>query len=180
MSALLLFLALSPALWNDPPARLRDLLTERAALLDSQVVAAGGATPFPSRLNAILTQPFLQPVEIYEAGFWANSSAFMAEVRAYEGAAWAGLGGILPGLIGSGLALVGLGLLLVRLRAPEVGQRVMAWGMALWLLLTLATLLVNPLPWQRYYLPLLPITTLLAGWGGACLLRWLWGKLRPD
>jgi hypothetical protein len=166
IASLLLFLVLSPALWNDPPARLRDLLTERAALLDSQVIAAGGATTFFSRLTGMLTQPFLQPAEIYEAGFWANSSAFMGEVRAYTESAWLGLGGGQIGALFSAIALVGTGLLLFRLSRGDSA----AWGLLVWLLVTLATLLINPLPWQRYYLPLLPITTLLAAWGGGWLL----------
>lgn len=32
----------------------------------------------------------------------------------------------------------------------------------IWLAVTLVSLMVNPLPWQRYYLPLFPIVTLLA------------------
>jgi hypothetical protein len=36
---------------------------------------------------------------------------------------------------------------------------------------TAASLLANPLPWQRYSLPLLPVVTLLAGVGGYELLR---------
>lgn len=166
ISSFLLFVALSPALWNDPPARLRDLLTERAALLDSQVIAAGGATSFLSRLTGMLTQPFLQPAEIYEAGFWANSSAFMGEVRAYTESAWLGLGGGLIGAVLSAIALVGMGLLLVHLRRRDP----LAMGLSIWLLVTVAILLVNPLPWQRYYLPLLPIVILLAAWGGGWLL----------
>ena len=163
-------------MWNDPPARLSDLLIERAALLESQVIAAGGATTLSDRLAGILTQPFLQPVEIYEAGFWANSSAFVEEVRAYTESVWAGLGGALVGAVLSAIALVGTGLLLFRLRRGDSA----AWGLLFWLLVTLATLLVNPLPWQRYYLPLLPIVVLLAAWGGGWLLTLTRRYFRPD
>lgn len=176
ISSFLLFLVLSPALWNDPPARVRDLLTERAALLESQVIAAGGATSFLSRLTGMLTQPFLQPVEIYEAGFWANSSAFVGEVRAYTESVWLGLGGGLIGALFSAIALVGMGLLLFRLRRGDSA----AWGILIWLLVTVVTLLLNPVPWQRYYLPLLPIVMLLAAWGGGWLITLTRRYFRPD
>jgi hypothetical protein len=168
-SSLVIFIALSPALWNDPPARLRDLLTERAALLESQVIAAGGPTPFTARLSGILTQPFLQPAEIYEAGFWANSAAFLAEVGAYQASPWRGIGGLLPGLALSALMLLGLGVLLRRLIVADRTQRVMSAGLLVWLLVSLVSLLVNPLPWQRYYLPLVPVAILLAAVGAGWL-----------
>jgi hypothetical protein len=47
-----------------------------------------------------------------------------------------------------------------------------------WLAGTLVMLLLNPLPWQRYYLPLIPIYTLLSSVG----LRALTGLIveRPE
>lgn len=169
IASLLLLLVLSPALWNDPVARLGDLLTERAALLESQVIAAGGATSLSDRVMGILTQPFFQPAELYEAGFWANSSAFMTEVQTYRASVW--VGGV-PGILFAVLALIGLGRALVGLRAGDAAERMTAWGLLLCLMVTVATLLVNPLLWQRYYLPLLPIAILLAAWGGAWITRW--------
>ncbi|HQU51006.1 MAG TPA: hypothetical protein PLM09_18085, partial [Casimicrobiaceae bacterium] len=42
-------------------------------------------------------------------------------------------------------------------------SRALAAGLYLWLAVNVAALMANPLPWQRYYLPLIPVVTLLAG-----------------
>ena len=44
-------------------------------------------------------------------------------------------------------------------------------GLHVWLLVTVASLLLNPLPWQRYYLPLIPVATVLVGVGVSALVR---------
>jgi hypothetical protein len=54
------------------------------------------------------------------------------------------------------------------------------WGILPWLLLTLASLLANPLPWQRYYLPWLPLATILAGIGFVKLVRFVQKRLQPQ
>ena len=70
----------------------------------------------------------------------------------------AGLLGIpLTGLAGFGLAVAG---------------RRRQWGLWLWFAVSAASALVNPLPWQRYYLPLVPVATLLAGVGIHFVARW--------
>jgi hypothetical protein len=43
--------------------------------------------------------------------------------------------------------------------------------MLFWLLVTCASLLANPLPWQRYYLPLMAATAPLTGVGLLALAR---------
>jgi len=44
-----------------------------------------------------------------------------------------------------------------------------AVGLLLWLGVTSALLMFNPLPWQRYYLPLMPIMVLMVGISSAVL-----------
>ena len=46
-------------------------------------------------------------------------------------------------------------------------------GLLVWLLLTLAAMMLNPLPWQRYYLPLLPLSSLLTALGMAQVIMWI-------
>ncbi len=154
-----LFIALSPALWNDPAARLGDLLRERQKLLESQVVAAGQATTFTERISSIVIQPFIAPPEHFEAAFWAD--ALQPEISRYMASP---LSGVQFGLVlGLPLTLLaGVGLVLLARRWPGL----LAWG-----LLTVASLLVNPLPWQRYALPLLPLVALLAGAGIASIIQ---------
>ncbi|MBZ0290378.1 MAG: hypothetical protein K8I30_22325, partial [Anaerolineae bacterium] len=54
------------------------------------------------------------------------------------------------------------------------------WGVLPWVLLTLASLLANPLPWQRYYLPWLPVATVLAGVGFTAAVRFVQKRLQPQ
>ena len=67
------------------------------------------------------------------------------------------LGGALTLLAGVGIAVFAA--------QAAFAARASTRGLLLWLLLTAASLLANPLPWQRYYLPLIPAATLLAGIG---------------
>jgi 4-amino-4-deoxy-L-arabinose transferase-like glycosyltransferase len=162
---LALFIALSPALWYDPAARLQDLIRVRAELIDIQVQADPNAPmPLTQRLEFLVTQPFMTPAAHYEAGGWTDFSAIQAEIERYMNSPLSGVqfGPLIGGLL-TLLALVGL-LHLLR-RDPASGA-----GLLVWLGLTVIMLLLNPLPWQRYYLPLIPIDTLLAALGLAALL----------
>jgi hypothetical protein len=160
-----IFIAGSPALWSDPVARLGDLVRERQALLDSQTRAQPeGAMPISQRLEWLLTQPFIRPVEFYEAAFWGNSSIVLAEIHDYESSPWSGL----PAgtAFGAALtALAGLGII--------VAARKRHFGLLVWLGVTTLSLMANPLPWQRYYLPLIPIFALLAGLGALQAVTWI-------
>jgi 4-amino-4-deoxy-L-arabinose transferase-like glycosyltransferase len=172
--AFALWIMLSPALWNDPIARIGDLLSERARLLEIQVMV-DPAAPMPTdeRIAAIVTQPFIAPMQQFEVGWWLESATARAEVQAY---AESPLRGIEWGAIGGGaltlLAWSGAGLALVRgWRRRGEGRGRLAIGLAAWAALVALSLLVNPLPWQRYYLPLIPPLILLVGyavaWAGA-------------
>ena len=167
-----LFLALSPALWNDPVARFGDLLAVRAELLDIQVAADPLAPmPFEQRVQNILTQPFLTPLAHYEVAAWADFAPITAEITEYMNSPLSGLQfGQWIGLVLTILAGLGIIVLFVpRLRPYR--EWASSWGLLVWLVVTCASLLANPLPWQRYYLPLIPIVTLLAGIGLMALAR---------
>jgi 4-amino-4-deoxy-L-arabinose transferase-like glycosyltransferase len=166
-----LFIALSPALWNNPPARLSDLVSTRQQLLDIQVsVDPRGAMPLEQRLIYILTQPFIEPVAHYEVSFWSGVPVIQEEIAAYMQSPLSGLhaGLILGGLLTVG-AFLGLLLLLVRWRVWSV-------GMLAWIGVTILSLFANPLPWQRYYLPWIPIMILLL----AYLVSAIVTRLRPS
>lgn len=167
-----IFIAGSPALWSDPVARLGDLLRERQALLESQTRAQpAGAMPISQRLEWLLTQPFIRPTEYYEAAFWGNSPIIQAEIHELESSPWRGI----PAgtLFGSLLTLLaGLGII------------VAAWkrhiGLLIWLSITALSLMVNPLPWQRYDLPLIPIVALLAALGAVQAITWIAQRARSS
>ncbi len=168
--ALALFIALSPALWNDIPARLRDLVEQRQGLLEIQVTSEPAApTTLAERLEGMITQPFMTAPAHYEVAYWREAEAVQQEIAAYMASPLSGWQfGVLPGLPLTLLAGVGL----VALVWPRGGAGG-GWqpGLLVWVLVTVASLLVNPLPWQRYYLPWLPVMTVLAGVGLLALLR---------
>ncbi len=171
--AIALFVALSPALWNNPPARVLDLLQARSELLDIQVASDPLApTPLIQRVEGILTQPFMTPPQQYEVAFWANFQPVTDDIARYMASPFSGVqfGVILGGAL---TLLAGIGILFSLRRDWRV-------GMIAWLLVTAASLIANPLPWQRYYLPLYPAASLLAGIGLYGLLRRFVWKPEPD
>ena len=166
--ALAVFVALSPALWSNPPERLQRLLETRDEILRVQVKnwqPGGLGMSAGERINQILTQPFLRPPQFYEVAGWSEYEVITAEIDAYLASPLAGLRP--GGLVGGVLTLLLVGGLALTLRRRR------RFGLLVWLLLTLAVMLLNPLPWQRYYLPLLPITSLLAALAMAHVIMWL-------
>jgi hypothetical protein len=167
-----LFLALAPALWNDPIARFGDLLAVRAELLDIQVTADPLAPmTLEERIENIIRQPFLTPLAHYEVAAWESYQPITDEINRYMNSP---LSGIQFGKwIGLALTvLAGMGI--VALFVPSVRpyrEWASSLGLLVWFVLTVASLLANPLPWQRYYLPLIPIATLLTGIGLMALTR---------
>jgi hypothetical protein len=168
--ALALFIALSPALWNDPLTRLADLVQVRADLLDSQVKAAGSAASLESRVTALLTQPFLAPVQFYEAPTF-DVEPIHQSITAYMNTRFAGVHSApLLGVVLTLLALLGIVAPLVyptwRILSPPHDR-----GLLLTLLIIVASLLLNPLPWQRYYLPLTTVLCVYAALGLQTFMR---------
>lgn len=171
MAALALLVALSPALWNDPPARVREL----ASVLQEQVdivvsILPDAPTTLGQRIEGILTQPFIAPVAYFEQASWGEAQPVLDEIARYEASPLSGLraGPILGSLL---TLLAGIGLVVIGLRLRQPLERAVALVMLVWLLVTVANLLINPLPWQRYYLPLIPIAALLAAVGAHRLIQ---------
>lgn len=164
------FIALSPGLWSDPPARLRDLVAVRQELLNIQIVADPLApTTLTQRTADMLTQPFLAPAMHYEVAGWGESPAFAAEVERSQSSPLSGIPyGWALGLPLTSFMLGGVVISLRRRREPAYA------GLVIWLLAVAALLLANPLPWQRYALPLIPAAAVFAGVG----IRALAGRLR--
>ena len=162
-----LFVALSPALWSDPLARFGDLLTLREELLNIQV-AIDPIAPMDlgQRVLEIVRQPFIAPAVHFELESWGQSAAYLDAVARSASSPLAGIpDGLVLGLPLTLLAALGIGVALRRLRQPLYA------GLLLWLAANLAVLLVNPLPWQRYYLSLIPVAVVLAAVGVTWALR---------
>jgi 4-amino-4-deoxy-L-arabinose transferase-like glycosyltransferase len=171
-AALALFWLMSPSLWNDPLARAGDLLRVRAELLDIQVnVDPLAPMTLSERITAIVTQPFIAPLAHFEASPFDVPPIHM-EIARYM---ISPLSGITAGLIGGGaltlLSFAGVIALCVPRWRPI--PTVSAAGLLVWMAVVIISLLANPLPWQRYYLPLIPLAALLAGVGTLAVWR-LW------
>ncbi len=159
------FVALSPALWNDPIPRLQDLVRLRNELLSIQVLINEDApTSLPQRVAGIVTQPFVAPVVHYEIGNWRGVPDIEAEMNRWAQSPlprWP-RGGLLVVAL---TVLAGAGLFFVLWPPTRRSTPQNAIGLMLWLGIVLVGLLANPMPWQRYYLPLIPIYCLMAGIG---------------
>ncbi len=163
-------IALLPALWNDPAARFSDLIEQRAGLINIQVESDPLApTTIQQRIEGIITQPFLTPAQQFEVAFWAQAKAITDSVERYMASPLSGLQfGLVLGIPLTLLAGIGLIVALWRWKSWEI-------GLVLWFAGTAASLLVNPLPWQRYSLALFPVATILAGLGLVSLIQ----RFRP-
>jgi 4-amino-4-deoxy-L-arabinose transferase-like glycosyltransferase len=171
-------LVLNPFLWSDPiRAGIRSWDARRSLVQDQiqmQAIAEHVAIELPMRpsdqLSAFLGQVYFSPAQSQEAGNYEQALA--SSIEAYLG--FAGhtlLRGWLVGSLAFGLSLFGMLLALVRLRRgdPVVRRRLIL------LLLTsagiaLALLLGIPFPFQRYYVPMLPIVTLWVAYAVGSLI----------
>ena len=167
--ALAVFVGLSPALWSSPFARIRDLVVERRLLVARQVALDPLApTDLGERAVALWTEPFIAPTQHIDLGAWDRDPAFMAEVIHYRASVLSGL----P--FGT---VLGVPLTVLAGWGVVVAVRRRQWGMVVWLAVSAAITLLTPLPWQRYALPLVPVTTLLAGLGIQSMGHWTIGQL---
>jgi hypothetical protein len=161
-----LFIALSPALWNNPIARLGDLATARTELLQGQIRANAAVLLTPGqRLGGMVTQPFLTAPQYYEAAFWADADPINAEIARYEASRLGGLpSGLWLGIPLTAAACLGI-IALVLPKIHLLSSWAISGAMLVWLVVMIAATLANPLPWQRYSLQEIPLAALLAGIG---------------
>ncbi len=162
------FIGLSPAQWNNPIARFGELISQRAELLESQVKAEPNApTTLSERVMGIVTQAYMEAPVYFEVGFWAGATPVQAEMAQYDSSIWNGLhAGKLIGRLMTLLAVLGIIILIGDWRTWKI-------GVLMWLAVVAASLLVNPLPWQRYYLALYPLATVLTAIGAISVIQWL-------
>lgn len=173
---ILLLIVISPAFWSDPINRARDL----AVMLQEQVevvvsIQPDAPTTIPQRIEDIITQPFLRSPQFFEQASWADAAPITAEIEHYMASPLSGIQwGVIFGSVLTLLALVGTVATLWPCLRPYDSYSV---SIVLWvcLLLMLANLLVNPLPWQRYYLAYIPLVSLLSAVGITALLQ----RFRP-
>lgn len=168
-----LFYALNPAWWGAPVERVADVLRLRSDLLAGQTAAFGGYTGPLEALIGLLRQSFAPAPQSFEVARW---DVWLApQIDAYESSLLAGV--TAPGLWALGsLALGGAGLwALWRGRGLPAAR----WITAVWFVSALlAALLLTPIEWQRYYLPVYPPLIVVMGVGAGWVVNLLQDRLK--
>jgi 4-amino-4-deoxy-L-arabinose transferase-like glycosyltransferase len=175
--ALAVVFLLHPFLWSDPIGAGVQIWQERQDLLKEQVDTL--RTFFPDqvldtgfkRIAALLWHLFFSPLQFAEVGnYSANTySAVQSYLAIPCHTLFRGMlaGGILLSLTTFGI-LVGVRRILDR-KAPSQRRLLTLFGVAT-LAQAIGLLLANPLPIQRYYLPLVPFVCLWIAYGIAQVL----------
>lgn len=169
------FLLLNPAWWNAPTQLPGLVLEMRADLLAGQIEAFGGYRDFAEQVAGFFQFVFVGARQYFEVAAWAGYAPISAQIAAYESSGWAGIL-----FIGAAGRLGLLCLLMALLGAATLWRDKTAIAEHRLLLLmwiggtALFTLTITPLPWARYYLPLLPALIILVAQSLVALARWLW------
>lgn len=176
------FYALNPAWWvrggEIPAARLQDTLDARTEILTAQVRLFGGYDDPFDRLAGLFRQTFIVRPQYYEDPAWAGYIA--NQITTYEATRWKGIsvgGSTLGGLIVLTLTALGAWALARDASRPIETRLVLgAWLLAV----AGAIITLNPLEWQRYYIPLYPVVGILASLGILWLARHVQQAVRPS
>ncbi len=174
-AALAISVALAPAYWADPVGAAKAMWAQRDFLTGAHAWTHGGYES-PAERTAALVEAALAPVpQYFDLSAWAGY--LIGDIRAYRGSLSSGLPAtpLIHAALG-GLAILGLGALLVDLfEARDSYRRNVAALILLWAALTLgATYALIPLPWQRYYVPVVPVMVFLQAFG----LAWASGRVK--
>lgn len=176
---LAILFALNPFLWHDPFGAAVAAVDERSALMADQLrsLAALQLTladqSAAARLLGLAAQLFVTPPAFADVG------NYLAATRASEQTYLANpLNNLLRGVVGGGLmlALTLWGTLragLCLLRRSCISHRSLALVWLAGLLQFVFLLIFIPIPWQRYYLPLVPFVVLWTAWSLAGLVAGL-------
>jgi len=162
----LVFLGLNPAWWQSPPAVAADVIAQRQSLLQEQIDIFGGYTNSSEQLSGFLQFTIKGEHQYFEDTSWASQQQISLQIAAYEGS---GLAGAL--ILGESARLSLLSLLLAGYGALRLARGQPICWQHRWLLLLWcggsiwALCWLTPLPWARYYLPLLPGIHLLTAYG---------------
>lgn len=164
-----LFYVMNPAWWDNPLERAAEVLELRQELLDIQTDVFGGYTGIGDKLAGFFRQTRVVLPQYYEAPGWETYIG--DQIARYESSVWRGVsigGSLLGAVLWLGMIALGVWKLVREKSSPAATRAVISvWALAV----TLSTLLLTPLEWQRYYLPVYPVIGLLGASGLSVLLR---------
>lgn len=161
---LLVFYLLNPGWWDAPLETARDVMSERSELLQRQAGVYGGYQSLGQQVKGFFRFVLIGEPQYFEDGQWAGYPEISEQIQIYENSGWAGAtigGNAIAALLM--LALVSAGIILL-LRDRDISFQnralLMFWGGG-----TAAIVFaLTPLPWARYYLPVLPFTLMMAAY----------------
>ena len=165
LTALLVFYALNPGWWLAPLSTARTAWRMRAHLLRNQTATFGGYASAAERTDGFFRLGFAGETQYFEDPAWADYDVIRAQIKTYQGSGLAGFGLDGSSLGGWLFLLMTIGGSLHFVRNKRI-RREYRWLITVWGLGLMALIfVVTPLPWGRYYLPLIPFVTSMAAYG---------------
>jgi hypothetical protein len=167
--ALAAVMALSPFLWINPLARVRETLRDMNALVEEQRRGRDWLETPGERVGVLVEQVFWTQAAYYEDEIWGEWVG--DQITRYEDSPFSGWRRPPWARAALGAAfVVGLGWLIAR-RPTDPAQSVARGVVLMWLAVTaLVNLIIIPFAWQRYYLTLWPGVALVEAVGIATLI----------
>ena len=160
--SLIVFFLLNPAWWSNPPGAVARVLDLRQDLLAGQVSFFGGYENYAEQFRGFTRQSFLVLPVYAESDFDGFYSEQIERIQQYDSSILSGVslgGSTIGGVIVFILTITGL----IQLWLYEETDLAIKWLITGWLAsMIFLTLVLTPLEWQRYYLPIYPIIGLLA------------------
>jgi 4-amino-4-deoxy-L-arabinose transferase-like glycosyltransferase len=180
--ALVVVMTLSPFLWLNPLARLRDTFRDMNDVIAIQRIGHDSLETPGERAGALVEQVFWTQTAYYEDAIWGEWVG--DQIARYEASPLSGWRRPPWARVALAAAfVVGVGWLLAR-RSDDPAHNVMRVVVLLWLAVTaLVTLLIIPFAWQRYYLPLWPGVALVEAVGLIAIVNGLrhgWPAVNQD
>lgn len=168
------FLVLNPAWWPVPLSMPGIVLSKRQSLVGLQSQANTTFTDVPTRVMALISYPLSAP-QYYEDSRYDWTQWIGDQISTYQASGLAGIDWMRFGLL-TGLLLLG-GLAALR----KVHRPLADVFVVVTVFTAVTTFILNPLAWQRYYLPLAVPLAILVGLGALTWYRLaaaLWQQYR--
>lgn len=163
--SLFIFFGLNPAWWTAPLTTASSVLELRQELLAGQVDFFGGYDNTGQQLSGFARQSFIVLPIYADSNFDDFYSAQRETIETYDSSLLSGIslgGSVFGGIIVFILVTIGL----VHLWLYEEIIYSHKWLITGWFIaMLLLTLILTPLEWQRYYLPIYPVIAILMAIG---------------